>query len=75
MLANKRIVVLRTFDTYACATFCRDMLRENGIEAFLSDENIVQLYPVFSSPFGGIRLHVFDSDVLAAETILKNIES
>lgn len=52
-----------------------NVLKENGIECFLSDENIVQMYPMFSSPFSGIRLHLFENDKELAEKILKDFYS
>lgn len=52
-----------------------NVLKENGIECFLSDENIVQLYPMFSSPFSGIRLHLFEKDKDSAENILQEFYS
>lgn len=52
-----------------------NVLKENGIECFLSDENIVQLYPMFSSPFSGIRLHLFEKDRDSAEKILQEFYS
>lgn len=52
-----------------------NVLKENGIECFLSDENIVQLYPMFSSPFSGIRLHLFEKDKDSAEKILQEFYS
>ena len=52
-----------------------NVLKENGIECFLSDENIVQLYPMFSSPFSGIRLHLFEKDTDSAENILQEFYS
>ncbi len=52
-----------------------NVLKENGIKCFLSDENIVQLYPMFSSPFSGIRLHLFEKDKDSAEKILQEFYS
>lgn len=52
-----------------------NVLKENGIECFLSNENIVQLYPMFSSPFSGIRLHLFEKDKDSAEKILQEFYS
>lgn len=68
----KETKVLKTYDNLALANLERDLLLQNGVECFLSDENIVQLYPMFSSPFGGIRLHIFEKDTDWAEKILND---
>ena len=68
----KETKVLKTYDNLALANLERDLLLQHGVECFLSDENIVQLYPMFSSPFGGIRLHIFEKDTDLAEKILND---
>ncbi|MBO5974959.1 MAG: DUF2007 domain-containing protein [Paludibacteraceae bacterium] len=68
----KETKVLKTYDNLALANLEKDLLLQNGVECFLSDENIVQLYPMFSSPFGGIKLHVFEKDTALAEKILND---
>ena len=42
------------------------LLKENGINSFLNDENVLGMDPV-----GGVELKVFESDKDVAEKILK----
>lgn len=70
-----KTVILRTYETLSEAVFDRDMLEQGGISAFLSDSNVVQLYPMFSSPFGGIKLNVLEKDEEAANKLLEEIHS
>lgn len=75
MDASDNIVFLKTYETMAEANYDMLILEENSIPCFLSDSNIVQLYPMFSSPFGGIKLNVFEKDKEKALHILKEIHS
>jgi hypothetical protein len=43
----------------------QDKLKENGIESYLEDENVMVLYPV-----GGVELRIFEQDKEAAEKII-----
>lgn len=70
-----KTIVFKTYTDMVTANMECNVLKENGIECFLSDENIVQLYPMFSSPFSGIRLHLFEKDRDSAEKILQEFYS
>lgn len=70
-----KTIVFKTYTDMVTANMECNVLKENGIECFLSDENIVQLYPMFSSPFSGIRLHLFEKDKDSAEKILQEFYS
>lgn len=70
-----KTIVFKTYTDMVTANMECNVLKENGIECFLSDENIVQLYPMFSSPFSGIRLHLFEKDKDSAENILQEFYS
>ena len=70
-----KTIVCKTYTDMVTANMECNFLKENGIECFLSDENIVQLYPMFSSPFSGIRLHLFEKDKDSAEKILQEFYS
>jgi hypothetical protein len=43
----------------------QDKLKENGIESYLEDENVMGLNPV-----GGVELRIFEKDKEAAEKII-----
>lgn len=70
-----KTIVFKTYTDMVTANMECNVLKENGIKCFLSDENIVQLYPMFSSPFSGIRLHLFEKDKDSAEKILQEFYS
>jgi hypothetical protein len=63
-------VVLKIFNDSLAANFAQNKLREEEIESFLVDENVVGL-----NPLGGIELKVFSRDFKKAEKILSEIKS
>jgi len=47
------------------AQMIQDKLKENGIESFLNDENLLGLDPV-----GGVEVRIFEKDREKAEKVL-----
>ncbi|HPW90309.1 MAG TPA: DUF2007 domain-containing protein [Paludibacteraceae bacterium] len=70
---DSKTIILKTYENLTVANFDKNFLEEHGISCFLSDSNVVQLYPMFSSPFGGIKLHVFEEDEERALQLLNQI--
>jgi hypothetical protein len=60
-------VVLEVFNDSLTAGFAQNKLKEEGIESFLLDENVVGL-----NPLGGIELKIFSKDLERAKKILSN---
>jgi len=60
-----QIVVVKIFNDSLAANFAQNKLREEGIESFLADENVVGL-----NPLGGIELKIFSKDLEKAKKIL-----
>ena len=69
---DEEIIVVATYENLAKANFAKSLLEEQDIPCFLKDENMVQLYPMFNSPFGGIKLCIFRKDEEKALEILNN---
>ena len=49
-------------------------LSQQGIQAFIQDENITQIHPWRAIAIGGVRVQVADPDVEAAKKILSETE-
>lgn len=58
-------IVLHTYNDMIEAKMMQDKLKENGIDSFLNDENVMGL-----DPMGGAELKIFEKDKEAAEKIL-----
>ena len=70
VLPNEKIVVYQTFTDPIHAHIVKGLLEANGIECFISDENIVSVNPLYSQAVGGVKLNVFEKDVLRINSLL-----
>ena len=63
---KERTVTLHTYADVTQAKMMQGKLKENGIDSFLNDENVLGMDPV-----GGVELKVFEKDKIEAEKILQ----
>ena len=64
-MPQDKTIVLHTYPDLMEAKMIQDKLKENGIDSFLNDENVLGLDPV-----GGVELKIFEKDKAAAEKII-----
>ncbi|HEX7905176.1 MAG TPA: DUF2007 domain-containing protein [Chitinophagaceae bacterium] len=64
-MAQDRTIILHNYTDITEAKMMQDKLKENGINSFLNDENVMGLDPV-----GGVELKIFEKDKEAAEKII-----
>lgn len=57
-----KLITLKNYETMVEALFDQELLRENGIESALNNEDVVELMPMFSEINEGLRLVVFEKD-------------
>ncbi len=60
-------ITLHIYNDIVEANFAMSQLLENGIEAFLEDENVLGL-----NPMGGVQLKIFEKDLKIAQEILSS---
>jgi hypothetical protein len=65
VMTNDKTIILHTYNDLQEAIMIQDKLKENGIESYLEDENVMGLDPV-----GGVELRIFEKDIEAAEKIV-----
>ena len=65
MKDKERTVTLHIYADVTEAKMMQDKLKENGIDSYLNDENVMGMDPV-----GGVELKVLENDKDAAEKIL-----
>lgn len=70
MQNNDKVIVLREFDNLIDAQVAVDILKQNNIKCFVSNEIGSQLYPIFSSSISGVRLNVLENDFDTAKDLL-----
>ncbi len=68
----EKIVVLEKFGDQVSAGLAKSKLDAYGVPCFLTNENLVALYPMRDT-FQQARLHVFESDVPYAREILSDV--
>ena len=73
MKNEEEIIVIAVYETAMEAHLAKGLLEENGIPAFLKDENVTQLY-LGVSIFGGIKLCILKKDEERAVEVLNNNE-
>ncbi len=64
MIQDKTIILFTCNDILE-ANIAVEKLKENGIDSFLNNENVMGLDPV-----GGIELKIFEKDKVAAQKII-----
>ena len=69
MEENDKIVVFKSFSDDVAAHMVMDILKENGIDCFLTGENLN--YTGMPLPIAGIDLNLFERDIPRADEILK----
>lgn len=60
-----RTITLRSYADITEAQMMQDKLKENGIDAFIHDDNVMGMDPV-----AGVELKIFEKDREAAEKVL-----
>ncbi len=69
------MTTIATFNKPEEAHLLRMRLEAGGIEAFLLDENLVQVDWLLANAIGGVRVQVNDEDVAAAGALLEAQDS
>ena len=64
-MTQDKTIILHTYNDLQEAKMIQDKLKENGIESYLENENVMNLNPV-----GGVELRIFEKDIEAAEKII-----
>lgn len=67
-----KIIVFQTFYNPVEANIVKARLLDSGVQCFLSDENTITINPLYNQALGGVKLHVFETDVDLAKSILKD---
>lgn len=71
---SDKIIVYRTFYNPIEANIIKAKLEDADIACFLTDENIATIQPLFNQAVGGVKLNVFEKDVLTIDTLLVDNE-
>ncbi len=64
-MIQEKTIILHTYNDMLEAKMIQDKLKENGIDSYLSNENVMGLDPV-----RGVELKIFEKNKEAAEKII-----
>jgi DNA-directed RNA polymerase subunit M/transcription elongation factor TFIIS len=70
--AMDKIVVFETYYNPIEANIVKERLIDSGIQCFLTDENIITINPLYTQALGGVKLHMFETDVSVAKGVLQD---
>ena len=68
------LITIKSFDNAIEAHNLRNRLEVEGIEAFIYDEHLIGLNPLYSNAIGGVKVKITDSDIEKASLVLKAID-
>ncbi len=75
---DDKLVTLKSFTTPAEAHLVRTKLEDNGVPAFVFDENMVGINPFFSNAIGGVKVKIpesYSDEALKILNLSEEIES
>ena len=70
-----KIVALKDYKNLANANLDSAVLKENGIESFVGNQQVVELYPMFQDIDEGLKVYVFEKDHKKALKLLEEYHS
>ncbi len=70
-----KIVALKDYKSLANANLDNEVLKENGIECFVGNQQVVELYPMFQDIDEGLKIYVFEKDYEEAFKLLQDYHS
>ena len=69
-----KLITLKNYETVVEAMFDQELLKENGIESSINNEDAVDLMPMFGELNEGLRILVFENDYEKALKVLEEYE-
>lgn len=70
-----KVIALKDYESMVDANLDKEVLRTNGIECFVGNEQVVELYPMFKDINDGLKVYVFEKDYEKALKILDEYHS
>jgi hypothetical protein len=72
---KNKVVTLKTYESMVDAAIDQDILQQDGIECFIGNRQLVQLYPMFSDIDEGLKIVVFEENYERALALLDEFHS
>ena len=72
---NDKVVALKNYKNLANANLDNEILKENGIDSFVGNQQVVELYPMFQDIDEGLKIYVFEKNYEEALKVLEEYHS
>lgn len=70
-----KVITLKNYDTMIDVMVDQDVLKKNEIQSFVGNEQLVELYPMFSDIDEGLKIVVFEKDYERAIKLLEEFHA
>ncbi len=74
-IMEDKVVALKDYENMVGANLDSEVLRSNGIQCFIGNEQVVELYPMFKDIDDGLKIYVFEKDYDKAQALLADYHS
>ena len=74
-IMEDKVVALKDYENMVVANLDSEVLRSNGIQCFIGNEQVVELYPMFKDIDDGLKIYVFEKDYDKAQALLADYHS
>ncbi len=68
---DDKLRTLKNYDSMVEALFDQELLRDNGIDSTINNEDAVELLPMFGELNEGLRILVFEKDFDKATKVIE----
>lgn len=73
MKPTDKTIIYKSYSNLYDAQYAKDILKENDIESFISEDSMLPLNP--SGKSWGVKLHIFEKDKTTVDNIIKEIDN
>jgi len=72
MNKNEKIITFESYYDPMLAHIVRTRLEANGLPCYIADENTIGANPLYNQAIGGVKLKIFERDLLKCREVLAN---
>lgn len=74
-MEENKVIALKNYENIVNANLDSEILKDNGIENFVGEQDVVKIFPMFKEINEGLKIYVFEKDYTKAAKILKDYHS
>lgn len=74
-MKENKVVVLKDYENIISANLDSQVLKNNGIENYVGEQDVIKIFPMFKDINEGLKIYVFEKDYEKAIQLLKDYHS